>query len=538
MSKMIGKRNIVLLLCIFIIALINQPLLEPGIQRTVRGLFVSFAYIAAAMYWGITVLESIKEKHSRGIMIGIVAMILLWLLLRACKYEIWDDDLDIALWYLYYVPQTLLPLLVFDMTVHIEGGRQTHKEKLLYLPAAVIIVGILTNNVHQLAFRFKGSVADNNGAYSYGILYYISLVWMILLMLVAIINATRKSRILHRKRVFFGLLLWTLVPVLYFLYYQFGPFFLRTSFFNFPEGCCILHVTFLEICIQTGLIMSNRHHEEIFKNSTIMAEITDVNHGTVHRTALCEAVSDEEKEEAAHRNVTVKDSFELRSHRINGGFVYWLSDVRESLKVNRELQELGEELAEENNILKAEIEAKEKQAALEEQNRIYDSVNKALSGKRNTVLRLLDEKNIYKALVVSAYMKRKGNLVILAKQGERSDIRELGLCINESFSYLRLNGCICNCTVSGEGMVKTGTIASLYDIFEEITERYYDKTEAFLCYIRCDKDEVTMRCQLEFMDEPEERNDLSFPEDGIEISTEIQDTTLYLGCRAKEAAYE
>lgn len=538
MSKIIGKRNIALLFCFFIIALLNQPLLESDLQRTVRGLFVSFAYIAVAMYWGITVLESIREKYSRKIMFSIVGMILFWLMLRACKYEIWDDNLDVALWYLYYVPQTMLPLLVFDMTVHIEGGKKTHKEKLLYIPAGVIIIGILTNNVHQLAFRFKDAIVDNSGAYSYGILYYISLVWMIVLMLAAIINATRKSKILHKKSVFFMFLLWTLVPVLYFLYYQFGPFFLRTRFFNFPEGCCILHITFLELCIQSGLIMSNRHHEEIFENSTIMAEITGMNNVTVHRTDLFEEVSDEEKEEAKQKNIIVKDSYELRANSISGGFVYWLNDVREILKINRDLQELGEELAEENNILKAEIEAKEKQAALKEQNRIYDSVNQALAEKRKIVLHLLDEKNIYKALVLSAYMKRKGNLVILSKQEARSDIRELGLCINESFSYLGLNGCICNCTVSGEGMVNNNILSSLYDIFEKYLEMYFDDLEAFLCYVKCDHGGVTMRCQLECQEEVLAEQVFSFADDCIDTSVEIQDTTLYLSCKAKEVAYE
>lgn len=59
-------------------------------------------------------------------MIGIVGMILFWLIVRACKYEIWDDTLDIALWYLFYVPQTFLPLLVFNMTLHIEGRKGRH----------------------------------------------------------------------------------------------------------------------------------------------------------------------------------------------------------------------------------------------------------------------------------------------------------------------------------------------------------------------------------------------------------------------------
>lgn len=299
-----------------------------------------------------------------------------------------------------------------------------------------------------------------------------------------------------------------------------------------------MHITFLELCIQSGLIMSNRHHEDIFESSNIMAEITDVNDVTVHRTALCDVVSAEEKEAAKNKNVIVKDSFELCANRIKGGFVYWLSDVREIIRVNKDLQELGEELAEENNILKAEIEAKEKQAALEEQNRIYDSVDKALAEKRNLVLRLLDEKNSYKALVISAYMKRKGNLVILLQQGEKSDIRELGLCVNESFSYLRLNGCVCNCTVSGEGMVSNRILSSLYDLFEETVEKFYENLDAFLCYIKCNHEEVTMRCQLECRDELPEAQTFSVTDEYLNTSVEWQDTTLYLSCKAKEVAHE
>lgn len=537
-TKIINKQNLILLLCVFAIALINQPLLEEGLQRTVRGLFVSFAYIAIVIYWSISVLDSIKEKYSRRIMYVIVSMILFWLLIRACKYEIWDDGLDIAMWYLFYVPQTILPLLVFNMTLHIEGRKPRIIERWLYIPAGIIIAGILTNNMHQLAFRFTDSISSKSGAYSYGILYYISLVWMIAFMIAAIINATRKSRILYKKRVFIILLIWMLVPILYLLYYQFGPFFLRTYFFNFPEGCCLLHIIFLEICIQSGMILSNRQHDEIFDNSSIIAEITDINGTVIHQSKINADISYEDREKAKLNSIIVKDAYELRANKLKGGYIYWLSDVSELININENLKELGAELAEENNILKAEIEAKEKKTALEEQNRIYDSVNEALEEKRMLLLKLLSDKSqIYRAIVISAYMKRKGNLVILSKQGEKSDIRELGLCINESFSYLSLKGCICNCTVSGEAKVNTKVLSALYDIFEEILEQAFDHLEAFLCYIKVDDEGILMRCQIECQSDFV-KNVKIVSTEAIRVTLERQDTTLYLNCKAKEVAYE
>lgn len=536
-TKIIDKQNMILPLCVFLTAIINQPLLEEGLQRTVRGLFVSFAYIALALCWSFSMLDRIKEKQSRRIMLGIVGMILFWLIVRACKYEIWDSTLDIALWYLFYVPQTFLPLLVFNITLHIEGGKGSAWERLLYIPAVLIVLGILTNNMHQLAFRFTDAVSSKSGAYSYGILYYISIIWMSFFMLAAIINATRKSRLLHKKKAFVLLLIWLLVPILYLLYYQFGPFFMRTYFFNFPEGCCLLYIIFLEICVQLGMILSNRQHGEIFAKSSIIAEITEVNGNTVCKSKVAIAVSDEEKDTAKDHSIIVHNAYELRSHRINGGFVYWLNDIRELLKVNRNLKEMGEELAEEHNILKAEIDAKEKQTALEEQNRIYDSVNAALMHKRNLLLDLLnDKKQILKVLVLAVYMKRKGNLVILSKQTPKADIRELGLCVNESFSYIGFKGCICNCTVSGEGAVSVEILASFYDVFEEVLEQTFDRLEAFLCYIKCDEDAVTMRCQIECNGDFTVANEAFQPilsNAKIEMTMEKQDTTLYLNCKTR-----
>ena len=536
-AKIIDKQNMILLLCVFLTAILNQPLLEEGLPRTVRGLLVSFAYIALAICWSISILDRIRGKQSRRIMIGIVGLILFWLIVRACKYEIWDDTLDIALWYLFYVPQTFLPLLIFNMTLHIEGRKGPVWERLLYVPAALIVFGILTNNTHQLAFRFTDAVSSKSGAYSYGILYYISIIWMIFFMLAAIINAIKKSRLLHKKKAFVLLLIWLLVPVLYLIYYQFGPLFMRTYFFNFPEGCCFLYVVFLEICVQLGMILSNRQHEEIFAKSSIIAEITENNGDIVSQSKTPLTASDKEKNTSKDHSIIVHDAYELRCNRITGGFVYWLNDIRELLEVNQSLKELGEELAEEHNILEAEIAAKEKKTTLEEQNRIYDNVNAALTHRRELLLELLnDKKQILKALVLAVYMKRKGNLVILSKQTPKADIRELGLCVNESFSYTGFKGCICNCTVSGEGVVSVEILASFYDVFEEVLEQTFDRLEAFLCYIKCNNDAVTMRCQIECQDDftiATEQFQPILSNTGIEMTIEKQDATLYLNCKAR-----
>lgn len=60
------------------------------------------------------------------------------------------------LWYLYYVPQILAPL--FSLYAALQLGRREDdalslKWHLLFIPAVLLIGGVLINDLHQMAFR-------------------------------------------------------------------------------------------------------------------------------------------------------------------------------------------------------------------------------------------------------------------------------------------------------------------------------------------------------------------------------------------------
>lgn len=536
----ITKKNNIFIVCAFLIGIFNDINL-PGSWGLEKGALVAFGYLALAIWWGLSAMERIQEKQSRRILLWIIIFLCFWIIIRGIKYEITIHGMvGVYLWYLYYLPQTILPLLVFFMTLHIDESRKHSKTIWLLVPAGLLILGVLTNNYHFLAFDFGENPIEDGGSYSHGLLFYACWVWMISFLMAAVINAARKSKLLHLRKALTGIILWLIFAVGYSVYFVYGPIFARVRLFNFPEANCLFYIIFLEICIQNGLLLSSSNHAEIFEAASLMAEITDEEGQTYMKTGLCPEITEETKRNCLNTSLIIDDTYEARVNNLKDGRIYWLNDISDLLEVNRKLEDMGDQIAEENTILEAEIQAKEQKAALEEQNRIYNEVNLAIREKSDKMFHLLEQPdNLQKALILAAYMKRKGNLVILSRQQDDADIRELGLCINESFSYLRLTGVICNCTISGEGTLPVNAMADLYDVFEEILETYYAGMEAFLCYVKVTEESVNVRCQLECTEEPSEldgRIRQLAEERQLNPTAEVQDNTLYITLFVREVS--
>lgn len=108
--------------------------------------------------WGVSVSYRIVQKNIRICLVISAALMLLWMALRAIKY---NSPADINtygryLWYSYYIAMVFLPLMMFFATLNIGKPENTNNRKyLLIIPAAVLVLLVMTNDFHQLAFVFE-----------------------------------------------------------------------------------------------------------------------------------------------------------------------------------------------------------------------------------------------------------------------------------------------------------------------------------------------------------------------------------------------
>ena len=179
---------------------------------------------------------------------------------------------------------------------------------------------------------------------------------------------------------------------------------------------------------------------------------------------------------------------------------FYLNELKERL------QDTLEQLGEENVLLQAELELKEKRAKTDEQNRLYDRIAREVEPQLIKVDMLLHriEKEpenarelIAKICVLGSYIKRRGNLLLLGEDAERIHARELEYCIRESLENLRLADMFTsfnsNCD---DEMLLREHIVAVYDFYETIVEQMLNDMTAMMVNLACHKGKITMNIQI------------------------------------------
>ena len=205
--------------------------------------FLATNLIYIALVWGISIRRRILHRDMRRYLLLSCAMAVFWLLLRPVKYRYFQSDgVSRMLWYCYYIPQIFAPLFGFLSALTL-GRREDEPMpphlRLMYIPACLLVFGILINDRHQLAFRFLTGRMSDGAPYAHDVLYYAAMGWAIALMLASVGVIFHKCRILEScSRAW--------IPLCVFLA---GALLSTASFANVytfhkvPEYCCL---TFIE----------------------------------------------------------------------------------------------------------------------------------------------------------------------------------------------------------------------------------------------------------------------------------------------------
>ena len=153
--------------------------------------------------------------------------------------------------------------------------------------------------------------------------------------------------------------------------------------------------------------------------------------------------------------------------------------------------------------MKAELELREKKLQVEEKNRLYDRITEEVTAQLDQVERLLkkkDEKEEKKQLahicVLSAYIKRRCNLALIAENASLLQAKELSFCLKESAEMMELYGIMVSVDSSCQGETKAEYLIAVYDTFEQLIEQILDQTDAMLLNVRVLNNQISMKIQM------------------------------------------
>ena len=504
------KRKSIAKLCLalglFVLAGVFRQLdrLAAPLPSAVCFLLTNLIYIGLAMAWGFSISRRILHCDDRRWLLLGCAMTVLWLFLRTVKYRFFSGDtITRHLWYLYYVPQILAPLFSLFAALQLgrrEGDAFSRRWYLLFIPAALLIGGILSNDLHQMAFRSVPGAATLQADYTHGWMYYLAMTWIVGLLLATGIIVYRKCRISESRR-------YAWVPLCAFLS---GIVLCALSFANtytfhkMPECFCLTFAAFWESCLQVGLIPTNGYYRYFFSESTVAAQIVDGQGRPVYRAQNAPDLTAGQLDAAAREAILLNADTRLQSAPVQDGRVYWVEDISKINRIQGQLAEINARLSEENELIQAENELKRQRAQIEEKNRLMDEMIALVQPQLLQINRLLEEENaqalnvqnLKQVCLLGAYVKRRVNLALICDQKTVVPVDELAHCIRESLTYLTQYGAVCALHQEGKGSVRSCDAQTAYDFFEDCLEAALPSLSALMVRVEC-SERFSIRLMME-----------------------------------------
>lgn len=316
--------------------------------------------------------------------------------------------------------------------------RISKKWYLLLIPACLLSVLALTNDLHHFFYYIMPEESQPNLYFHPYIGTYIVYIWGLSIISYQVYfiyqrNGTTKSNPLYRKLIPFY------EPILLFLFsipYAATAYVVRFELVEYSAGLIFILALCWELYILVGLIPVNTQYEDVFRRSTVAMQILS---SDGERIAVSENAAEitpamlEALKQNQHFSVT--EDVIMHLHQIPGGCMIWQTDLSQINHAFRELQRLNAELEEEQDLLAQEIRIQSDETSIQARNDIYDSLSSEVSGQLTLLTELLSESfstdDWNRICLIGTYIKRFCNLRLTYQEQQTIPMGDLAISLQD-----------------------------------------------------------------------------------------------------------
>lgn len=418
------------------------------------------------LLWSVSISERIVNNKVRHILYSILFFMEMYFVLQICKYRLFFNNRTI--WAYYYIPMLIIPILLFYLSLNINRQEKEKLDKRWFLAAApgvLLVLAIITNDLHMWFLKTNAD-KDEIKVSTVSILYYLYWTYLVLMFVAATVVLFRKCRISISKKRVWMLALTYAISVGFFLLHVVGltPKINGVELWNIGELFSFCMIVILEVCIKIGLIQANSNYKKFYNRTDIPSIIKDSKGNVVYTSASAEKFAKPSEDEY------------IQTHPISGGSVSYMVDLSAVNALNREIEDITEQIQVRNNYLKTQNSLKEERASVDARNRVYDRIAGIVSRQIAKIDEILDDSEMeyadrFKRIAVyNAYIKRRSNMELLSESEKTFSISEIATAIAESAEYLKLNEINVMFSSLAKGKVSADIAILTYEFFEEIAE--------------------------------------------------------------------
>lgn len=381
----------ILLLVIPVLSYTNVIPNKAPFYEVNRIYLIALAVVLTRYYY-----ERIAERGvMKRMLIDISLLMMFWFIAVFCKYKIFIDFtvLKRFCWYAYYIPMLFIPLLVFFTALSMDIVENEHipaRWHWMIVVTAIFVLFVLTNDMHQLVFKFNPGFENWDNDYSYNLIFYFLTVWEYGLYIAAFVVMIIRCRVAYmRKSAWVVLIPFAIgIPTAIMIALGYGFRIKGQLLLDVSTVLCFMVAAFIDACIQIGLIPGNKSHSEILEYSSLAAQITDKQGGIIFAS---KKASDNAVEwlKKSSDYIIDGDTAIIRKD-IRNGYGFWQQDIADINRINEELLEIQERLQEESELTRLENKLKEKRLKIEARTRLYDLIAENTKKQSEEIYRLAD----------------------------------------------------------------------------------------------------------------------------------------------------
>ena len=469
---------------------------SPAVNHLRSGIYVFLFSVWCYSLW-----IRIVQTQARRYLLAISVLMVLWILLRSIKYSIENTDVERWLWYFYYFPMLFIPMLSVFVSRSLGKGevfRLPRWTKILYVPTLLLLLLVLTNDLHQQVFSFpSGVLSDREYRYEGG--YFFVMGWEALCAGFAFLSMAKNCRIPRSRRIRWLPLVPLALSLAYACAYVKKVYWVWVLAGDMTVSLCLIFASIFECCIQCGLIQSNLGYDELFEATSLPVQITDQAFCSQYvSVAMRGALPPNELRQMRVDTIHLGDDTLLKRHRLRSGWVFWKEDISALNQIRKELELTRDELRDTGDVLAAENAQRARWLKLTEENRLYDMMESQTARQIAMLRDLLAELRktedpdrarhlLGQAIIIGTYVKRRSNLIFVGMQRGAISVQELRLCLNESSENISVYGADCKAIVKGDGQLTAEQATQVYDLFEAVVETELESLRALLISIEVGK---------------------------------------------------
>lgn len=295
--------------------------LPSGLQEAC-GILRSLLYLSLFAGWGISLYNRTVHPQVRRLLLNVDLLMLFWILVRTLRFQLnTPPGMDRMLGYLYYAPMLGIPVLCVQLVLtadRSERYRLSAWARMLWLPSAVLLELVLTNDLHQQVFRLQQPWNEN---YQYGWLFGLVVGWIAICILLAfgiIAHKSRNPRILRRLPLpAIPMVLLGVYAVLYGFHFPL----IRQFLGDMTIVHCLMTAASLEGGLRCGLIQSNTGYVELLRVTSLAVQLVDRQGNVYCCSENGRMVDRRELQAAMHGTVRLDEHTLLRSAPVQGAYL-------------------------------------------------------------------------------------------------------------------------------------------------------------------------------------------------------------------------